>query len=65
MYTPAVVGKLLSIANLIGESGEPAKQPLPDFLSGLSQVCCISRLFTALQSFPGDCQLRALRFREF
>jgi hypothetical protein len=33
MWDTGVSGKLTSIANLIGERGEMAKQPLPDFLS--------------------------------
>jgi hypothetical protein len=32
MYACGLAGNLPSIANLIGERGEMAKQPLPDFL---------------------------------
>jgi hypothetical protein len=34
MYARGLADKLVSIANLIGERGEMAKQPLPDFLLG-------------------------------
>jgi hypothetical protein len=46
MWDPGASDKLSSIANLIGERGEMAKQPLPVFFGGqlLSASCQFERL---------------------
>ena len=47
MWDTGASGKLSSIANLIGERGEMAKQPLPVFIGAIS--CQLSALSESAQ----------------